>query len=124
MYKIQRPKNKKNGFTLIEVLVVVAILGILAGVVIPSVGLYTSAADDESGMTELHNVRTALTAMLSDARIGTITNPIMVATNDLSGCSTVTNGFTYPLSDYLTGADDMAYQYTISALGTVSQTSL
>jgi len=119
----KRQQSSETGFTLIEVLVVVAILGILAGVVMPSVGIYTSAADDESGGTELHNVRTALTAMMADSECGTVTNPVATLTKDLSSCSIVAYSVTYPLSDYLSGANDMAYYYTISGSGNVTQSS-
>jgi len=46
--------------------VVIAILGVLAGVVVPRVGTFIGEGKGEAGMTELHNVQTAVTAVMSD----------------------------------------------------------
>ena len=64
----------EKGFTLIELLVVIAILGVLAAVVVPNVSKFMGAGKDESGLTELHSVQTAVTAMMADRGIVVVTN--------------------------------------------------
>jgi len=56
----------EKGFTLIELLVVIAILGVLAAVVVPNVSKFMGKGKDEAGLTELHSVQTAVTAMMAD----------------------------------------------------------
>lgn len=57
----------EKGFTLIEILVVVAILGFLAAVVIPNVASFIGAGEEEAKQMELHNVQTAVLALLTAA---------------------------------------------------------
>jgi len=55
-----RMRSKKSGFTLVEILIVVIILGILAAVVIPQ---FSDASDDtraSSTMTDLKTIRSQL----------------------------------------------------------------
>lgn len=55
-----RTKSSKHGFTLIEILIVVVILGVLASIVIPQ---FTSATDSSRENTlkmDLHRIRTQL----------------------------------------------------------------
>lgn len=51
--KNEYQKNKSKGFTIIEVLIVVAILGILAAIAIPQVTKYTTNARRADGKTAL-----------------------------------------------------------------------
>ena len=60
MKKLQQ--RGQGGFTLIELFVVIAILGILAGVVVFAVGNSTSNAKKASCKTELAAVKTAIAA--------------------------------------------------------------
>src|SRR3954463_12966486 len=58
MYNIQR--NRKSGFTLVEILIVVIILGILAAIVIPQ---FTNASQDarkSSLVSQLQTIRSQL----------------------------------------------------------------
>ncbi len=77
------PKRGEAGFTLIELLIVVAILGVLAAVVIPNVGRFIGRGQTEASATELSNVQSAVTSMMTDNNLTTLPHPVTIATNDM-----------------------------------------
>ena len=63
--------KKNGGFTLVELIVVIAILAILAGVAIPAYSGYITKAEDAAVVTELDAIQTA--AQAANATKGPIT---------------------------------------------------
>ncbi len=70
------PKRGEKGFTLSELLIVVAILGVLAAVVIPNVGRFIGKGEEEALSTEVSNVQTAVIAMMVDNQLATLPVPV------------------------------------------------
>ena len=77
-------RKGEKGFTMIELLIVVAILGVLAAVVIPNVGRFIGRGESEAAATELSNVQTAVISMMVDNGLSELPNPVLVATSDMS----------------------------------------
>jgi type IV pilus assembly protein PilA len=94
----------EKGFTLIELLVVVAILGVLAAVAVPNVGKFIDKGQEESYATELHNIQTAVMAMLADSNAGELDADYTAnATGDMG--TIYADNATLILAEYLTGLD-------------------
>ena len=81
-------KRGEKGFTLIELLIVVAILGVLAAVIIPNVGQFIGAGEEEARQTEYQTIQTAIHQMMVDNEISSIPTPSYPdtgnATNDMT----------------------------------------
>ncbi len=70
---LKLPRQGERGFTLIEILVVVAILGILAAIVIPSIMHLRSEGRVEAANTESHNVQLAVLVAMVDQEVSALT---------------------------------------------------
>jgi len=63
--KIRRKLNKK-GFTLIELMIVIAIIGILAAIAIPQFASYRQKSYNSASQSDLRNIKTNLEAYYAD----------------------------------------------------------
>ncbi|MFC1865444.1 type II secretion system protein [Chloroflexota bacterium] len=67
--RLKLPHNGERGFTLIEILVVVAILGTIAGIVIPNVLHLKDEGRIDAANTESHNVQLLILSAMVDHEI-------------------------------------------------------
>jgi len=87
----------QKGLTLIELLIVVAILGIIAAVIIPNIGTFMTMGVVSAANTEAENVKTASLAYYADAGIWP------VHTDSTSG--------NYSFTDYYAGTLKASYSF-------------
>jgi type IV pilus assembly protein PilA len=91
--KLNKKKNQK-GFTLVELLIVIAIIGILAAIAIPQFSSYRAKAYMTQVRSDVKNAYTAATAYFADNPSATAITIADLQNNGFRGTPPVTVGVT------------------------------
>lgn len=71
---LKKARKNNKGFTLVELMIVVAIIGILAAIAIPQFQAYRAKAFNSAAESDLKNFKTAMEAGLADNQTYTVIN--------------------------------------------------
>jgi len=129
--KLNKMKNQK-GFTLVELLIVIAIIGILAAIAIPQFSSYRSKAYVAAARSDAKNAYTALQAYISENPAATPPNqsvgPGPGVFNTPYGAARVSKDVTIAINGTsgvtATHSGISGYRYVIDPNGAVTETGL
>ena len=107
-YAIRRCLSSQKGFTLVELLIVTAIMGILAGITVPSVSSFLDISRQNAANLELENVKTA--AVGYDSERGVWPDDSTELTNYLNGTPKATYIFD-TTTGYIIGVSDNTWPH-------------
>ena len=114
----QRIHRSNKGFTLIELIIVIAIVGVMAAVIVPNVTGFARRGEDEMAAAELISVQTAMDMMMVEEERCEV-KKVNNGTSDMSRFPDKD----YPLYPHYLRMATTRGEYTCDATGLVAQES-
>lgn len=105
-------RNTRAGFTLVELIVVIAILAILAGVAIPAYNGYITKANQAADLTLLSAVNTAVSAArMENGNVDLLGSTALAGSNTVTGLRSANADVNASFAEYFKGNETAALKY-------------